>query len=40
MRFRIQGKEKQKIHFTNVNSNNKYMRISISAIDFDMWDLP
>ena len=23
VRFRIQGKEKQKIHFTNVNTNNK-----------------
>ena len=33
LRFRIQGKEKQKINFTNANTNNE----SISA---DMWELP
>ena len=36
VRFRIQGEEKQEIHFTNANTNNKKVQVPY----YDMWKLP
>ena len=36
LRFRIQGKEKQKIHFTHANTNNEILQVPY----YDMWELP
>ena len=30
--FRIQGKEKQKIHFINVDTNNKKVKVSYYGV--------